>query len=342
MKKIELKEGMGCACKIDSSKLHEILATIPKKENKNLLVGYDTADDGAVYQIDEEKAVIQTLDFFTPICDDPYTFGQIAAANALSDVYAMGGEVLSALNIVCFPKDDDYKILEEILKGGAAMVHEAGACLVGGHSINDSSIKYGLSVTGIVKINKILKNSDAKVGDVIILTKPLGVGIINTASRIEYATDEAFQKALDSMTYLNKYAMDILKKYELHGCTDVTGYGLCGHGIELAKGSGVTLLMDKDKIHYIDEAFEYAKDFISNAALQKNKNNFECFVDCEVLSYAQKEIIFDAQTSGGLMVTLSEKDALIVIKELNKLKIKSKIIGKVVEQEEKAIVFKGE
>lgn len=340
--KIDLAGGMGCACKIDSMRLRSILSAIPKKEDPDLLVGYDTSDDGAVYRLSDDIAVIQTLDFFTPMTEDPYLFGQIAAANALSDVYSMGGEPVCALNIVCFPEKEKSGVLEEILRGGAQKVHEAGACMAGGHSINDSSIKYGLSVTGTVHPKKILANSGAMPGDSVILTKPLGVGIINTANRVGEASPEAVQKALLNMTTLNKYAMEILKKYGVHGCTDVTGFGLAGHGIELARASGVTLLMQAGAMHYIDEAKKYAAEFLISSAGQKNRNNYACDIDLSPLSFAEAELLFDAQTSGGLLAALGAEQAESALKELNTLSIQSRIIGKVIEKREKPIVFKGD
>ena len=342
MKTIDLKAGMGCACKIDSKTLRSALGKIPRFGNDNLLVGYDTADDGAVYRLNDDTALIQTLDFFTPMTDDAFLFGQIAAANAMSDVYAMGGDVICALNIVCFPKEEDIGVLEEILKGGASKVNEAGACLVGGHSINDTSIKYGLSVSGLVHPDRILTNAGAKPGDAIILTKPLGVGIINTAARVKEASAEAVGKATKSMTTLNKYALDILKDYGIHGCTDVTGFGLAGHGLELAEASGVTLMMKETEMHVFLEARQYAADFLVSSAGQKNRNSFGCQIDFSTLSFASAELLFDAQTSGGLLVTLGKDDAEQAVRRLNTLDTPAKIIGEVVQRQDKAIVFKGE
>jgi selenide,water dikinase len=342
MKKIDLKGGMGCACKIDSAKLRSVLSGIQRMPDENLLVGYDKSDDAAVYKISEDMAIVQTLDFFTPMSEDPYLFGQIAAANAMSDVYAMGGEVLTALNIVCFPEKEDTEILKEILRGGALKVKEAGACLVGGHSINDSSIKYGLSVNGMVHPGKILSNAGARSGDSLILTKPLGVGVINTAGRVGEASAEATAKAVLNMITLNKYAMDILRKYTVHACTDVTGFGLAGHGLEMACASGVTLEMRAADMHFIPEAEGYAADFLVSSAAQKNRNNYACSIDFEILSFARAELLFDAQTSGGLLAALPEEEAQKALEELNALPIKSAFIGKAVPMQEKAIVFKGE
>jgi selenide,water dikinase len=341
MSRIDLTGGMGCACKIDSAKLQSVLSKIPRKPDDNLLVGYDHSDDGAVYKIDRSTAIIQTLDFFTPMSEDPYLFGQIAAANAMSDVYAMGGEVLTALNIVCFPEKENQEVLEEILKGGAEKVQEAGGCLVGGHSINDTSIKYGLSVCGTVHPASIFTNAGAQPGDSLVLTKPLGVGIINTANRVGEASPAALQKAVAVMTTLNKYAMDILKKYDVHACTDVTGFGLAGHGIELACASGVTLEMDAQRMHLIREAETYAADFLVSGAGQKNRNNYACGIDFRALSFARAELLFDAQTSGGLLAALPEEDAKKALLELDALAVKSAVIGKVISKQEKSIVFKG-
>ena len=342
MNKIDLSGGMGCACKIDSARLRSILSSIPKTDDPNLLVGYDKSDDGAVYKISEDAAVIQTLDFFTPMNEDPYIFGQIAAANALSDIYSMGGQAICALNIVCFPEKQKNEILEAILKGGASKVHEAGACLVGGHSINDDSIKYGLSVTGIVHPGRILANDGARPGDSLILTKPLGVGIINTANRVGEAGREPVQKAILNMTTLNKYAAEILKKFSVHALTDVTGFGLAGHGLEMARASGVTLLMRPADMHYIPEALSFAAEFLVSTAGQKNRNNYACDIDFDALSFAEAELLFDAQTSGGLLAALPREDAQRAVEELNTLEIKSKIIGEVTEKQDKSIVFKGE
>lgn len=341
MSRIDLKGGMGCACKIDSVRLRSVLSGIPRMPDENLLVGYDTSDDAAVYKISGDIAIVQTLDFFTPMTEDPFLFGQIAAANAMSDVYAMGGEVLTALNIVCFPDKEDPEILKEILRGGALKVREAGACLAGGHSINDAPIKYGLSVNGIVHPEKVLSNAGARPGDSLILTKPLGVGIINTANRVGEASPEAVEKAVLNMTTLNKYAMDILKKYDVHACTDVTGFGLAGHAMEMARASGVTLEMRAGDMHIIPEAEMYAADFLVSSAGQKNRNCYACGIDFEALSFARAELLFDAQTSGGLLAALPEEQAAAAMEELNTLDIKSAVIGKVIPGQDKAILFKG-
>lgn len=223
--KIVFCKGGGCTAKLGPGALNRVLGKLPKAEDPNLLIGFDHSDDAAVYRLREDLAIVQTLDFFPPMVEDPYTFGQIAAANALSDIYAMGGEVKTALNIVCFPERMDLNILGQILLGGSEKVREAGGVLAGGHSIADQDVKYGLSVTGVIHPDKIFANNSCKEGDVLLLTKPLGVGIVCTASRVGEASKEAMALAVKSMTTLNKYASEIVRKYRTHGCTDVTGFG---------------------------------------------------------------------------------------------------------------------
>ena len=218
-----------------------VLTVIPKVSHEKLIVGLETSDDAAVYKVSDDKAIILTLDFFTPVVDDPYTFGKIAAANSLSDIYAMGGEPTVAMNIVCFPQCEDMAILREILRGGSDKVTESGAILVGGHTVDDMEPKYGLSVTGEVHPDKVRANSHVEVGDVLILTKPIGTGIINTAIKGEIADEQDYEEAVLVMEYLNKYPADALKKIDVNGVTDVTGFGLLGHVLEMAKGSGCTI-----------------------------------------------------------------------------------------------------
>ena len=221
--KIIFCRGGGCTAKLGAGALSSVLAKLPKKRDENLLVGFDSSDDAAVYRLNEDLAIVQTLDFFPPMVEDPYTFGKIAAANALSDIYAMGGTVKTALNIVCFPESCDLNILGEILRGGNEKVQEAGGVLAGGHSIMDTDIKYGLSVTGTIHPDKIYQNHGCQPGDVLILTKPLGIGIVTTANRVGEASGEAMQQAIASMTTLNRYAAEVLADYEVHACTDVAG-----------------------------------------------------------------------------------------------------------------------
>lgn len=316
-----------------------MLKDLPKRKDENLLVGYESSDDAAVYKISEDKAIIQTLDFFTTMVNDPYLYGQIAATNALSDVWAMGGEVISALNIVTFPEKEDYEKLHLILKGGAEKVHEAGGVLAGGHSIHDTTAKYGLSVTGIVHPDKILMNNSCKEGDLLILTKPLGVSIINTAFMIKECSEKAFEKCIKQMTTLNKYAADIMKKYKVNSCTDITGFGLLGHLVEMLDNKFSAKLYS-EKIPILEEAKQCAENFVITGGGQKNRNYLEKKIKFEIKDFALEEILFDPQTSGGLLISLAEKEAEKMLKELNKLEIKSSIIGKVIKREEKDVIVK--
>lgn len=309
-------------------------------EDENLLVGIETSDDAAVYKLTEDIATIQTLDFFTPVVDDPYTFGSIAAANSLSDVYAMGGKPLVALNIVCFPNCLPIEILGEILRGGADKVKEAGAVVIGGHSVQDEEPKYGLSVTGVVHPEKVLKNHGCQEGEVLILTKPLGTGIVNTAIKGELASKEAYEEAVLVMSTLNKYAAEIIVGYKPSACTDITGFGLMGHCFEMAEGSDKTLVLYKDKIPYLKSAREYAELGLIPAGSYKNREYLEGKYLLEEVEPYLEDILFDPQTSGGLLFSIGAKEAVSVMEELSKLKIQSSIIGEVKARDSKFIIVK--
>lgn len=297
--------------------------------DKNLIVGIDTSDDAAVYKLNDEMATIQTLDFFTPIVDDPYTFGQIAAANSLSDVYAMGGKPIVALNIVCFPNCLNMNILGEILRGGADKVLEAGAVIVGGHTVQDDEPKYGLSVTGIVHPDKVLKNYGAETGDILILTKPIGLGIINTAIKAKIASKEAYEKAVKVMAYLNKYAGEIITDYNITSCTDITGFSLIGHAYEMAEPSKKTFRIFKDAIPFIKEAKEYASMGLIPAGCYENKRYLEGKYLLKNVDSWMEDILFDPQTSGGLLISCKEKDYIDILTRLEKLEVESSVIGRV-------------
>lgn len=312
---------------------------LPKKEDKNLIVGYESSDDAAVYKITDDKAIIQTLDFFTTMINDPYLYGQIAATNALSDVYAMGGEVISALNIVAFPENMDLEILHQILKGGAEKVHEAGGVLAGGHSIHDATPKYGLSVTGIVHPNKILQNNNCKEGDLLIVTKPLGVSIINTAHMVKECSEEAFSQSVKQMTTLNKYSAEIMKDFNVNSCTDITGFGFLGHLVEMLDGKSSAEVWAKD-IPYIEEAYKCANEFIITAGGQLNRTHVEPNVEYQIKDFALEEIMYDPQTSGGLLISVPEEEAQELLERLNTFEIKSAIVGKVIPKQEKAVIVK--
>ena len=305
-----------------------ILSGLPKTYSENLLIGYDSSDDAAVYKLTDDLAIVQTLDFFTPVVEDPYLFGKIAAANALSDVYAMGGEVKVALNIVAFPETMDMNILGEILRGGAEKVAEAGGVLSGGHSINDDSPKYGLSVTGTVHPDKILANNGCKIGDRIILTKPVGVGIVLTAWRLGMAKEKDYLEAVKSMETLNKYAADIMKKYNVNACTDVTGFGLLGHLGEMVP-SGMTAVVDSAKVPYIKGAYDLAKEFYITASGQKNANFMGNKILMGDVDFSLKEILYDPQTSGGLLISIPEEEAEALLSELKASGIMAREIAQI-------------
>lgn len=337
MGKIEFCKGGGCTAKLGAGVLSRILERLPKGEyDENLLIGYDSRDDAAVYKISEDTAIVQTLDFFPPMVDDPYTFGKIAAANALSDVYAMGGEVKTALNIVCFPERMDLNILGEIMRGGSEKVIEAGGILAGGHSIADNDVKYGLSVTGVVNPNKILANNTGREGDILILSKKLGVGIICTAARVGEASEEALNEAIESMTTLNKYSSEICRKYNVHACTDVTGFSLMGHLHEMLDNR-LSSRIYTENIPVITSALSYADEFLLTAAGQRNRNFTEKYIEFNNIPFAMEEILFDPQTSGGMLIAVDKNEGGELLSELCDAGMPAKIIGELTQKDKKEI-----
>jgi selenide,water dikinase len=320
------------------------LRHLPKFESDRLLVGLDTSDDAAVYKLNEDTALIQTLDFFTPIVDDPYQFGQIAAANALSDVYAMGGTPLIALNIVAFPNCLPVEILGEILRGGADKVMEAGALLVGGHSIEDDEPKYGLSVTGLVHPDKVLANATARPGDVLILTKPVGVGILNTCIKEELLEASLVKEAIRVMATLNRVAGELMTEVGANACTDITGFGLLGHALEMAEGSKVSIEIDAASVPVIAGALENAEMGIVPAGTYKNRDyaGDRVWID-DSISEALKDVLYDPQTSGGLLISLTPDQARILEKLYHeRLDTAFARIGRVVERKEKSLYVMAE
>ena len=319
-----------------------VLTVIPKVSHEKLIVGLETSDDAAVYKVSDDKAIILTLDFFTPVVDDPYTFGKIAAANSLSDIYAMGGEPTVAMNIVCFPQCEDMAILREILRGGSDKVTESGAILVGGHTVDDMEPKYGLSVTGEVHPDKVRANSHVEVGDVLILTKPIGTGILNTAIKGEIADEQDYEEAVLVMEYLNKYPADALKKIDVNGVTDVTGFGLLGHVLEMAKGSGCSIEIDGESVPMLRNAREYANMGIIPAGMYKNLDYIS--PDVYVTEGVKQDILdvlYDPQTSGGLLISVPQQRASELIEELRNCKaLCYDIIGRAVEKKEKYVIVK--
>jgi selenide,water dikinase len=317
--------------------LQDAVSSIPQFTDSSLLVGFDTSDDGAVYKLSDELAIISTLDFFPPMVSDPYLYGKIAAANALSDVYAMGGEVKTALNIVCFPQEGDPEILAEILRGGAEKVMEAGGVLCGGHSIADKTPKYGLSVTGIVHPDKIMRNNTCKIDDRIILTKPLGVGMVTAAFNAGAASEDSYLQAVSSMQTLNKYAFEIARKYRIHSCTDVTGFGFLGHLNEMVTEQ-YSIHVNAGNILYIPEAERLAAEFLITGGGVNNRKFLENDVNLQDVPMPIEEILLDPQTSGGLLISVHKDDADALLAELNTLEQQSCIVGKVVPREKFNII----
>jgi len=329
----------GCNAKIGPGNLSEILKKLPKQQHEDLLVGFETADDAAVIKLSETLALVQTLDFFPAMVNDAYSFGKIAAANALSDVYAMGGEVISALNIVCFPENDDVAILGEILRGGAAKVLEAGGILAGGHSICEARVLYGLSVTGKVHPDKIWTNNSPQVDDCLILTKPLGVGIVTTGYSVGEISQEAFDEAVASMEMLNKYAAAIARNFPINSCTDITGFGLLGHLLEML-GDQVSATIMATKVPILPQAYAGAKEFLITAGGQRNRNHLAGAVKFMLADFALEEILFDPQTSGGLLFSVSQTVATALVNQLTAANINAQIIGKITKKQAQSIVVK--
>jgi selenide, water dikinase len=290
--------------------LDRVLAAIPRVTNENVLVGFDTADDAGVYKLTPELALVQTVDFFTPIVDDPYTFGAIAAANSLSDVYAMGGKPLSALSLLAYPANGDVDDLEQILKGGAQKIHESGCVILGGHSIADDEIKFGYSITGTVHPERIKANAGARAGDALVFTKRIGTGVITTALKRGIARDSDVEAAVTSMLTLNRRACEAMLAFDVHGCTDVTGFGLIGHAREMAAASGVTIEIDTAKVQFLPGALDYARQGAMPGGLKNNREFSSCAVEVTREIPAELEnLLYDPQTSGGLLISLPEKDA---------------------------------
>jgi selenide,water dikinase len=289
--------------------LREVLSGLKLEKHPDLLVGIETSDDAGVYRLTPEVALIQTLDFFTPIVNDPYDFGRIAATNAFSDVYAMGGKPLTAMNIVCFPiKQLDKDILRAILQGGLDVIHKAGAVMVGGHSVEDNELKYGLSVTGIVHPERILTNAGVKVGDLLVLTKPLGTGILSTALKGGKLNEKQTRELTELMATLNKDAAEVMAEIGVNACTDITGFGLLGHAIEMAKASNICIRIYSDKVPVIPEALEFASIGMIPEGSHLNQKFCSQYLDISPeLDPIIGDILADAQTSGGLLISVPEE-----------------------------------
>ena len=294
------------------------------------MVGFDASDDAAVYRINDDTAMIQTADFFPPVVDDPRSFGRIAAANALSDVYAMGGTPRLAINLLCFPTCLNLEIVREILAGGADKVVEAGAVIAGGHSIEDTEPKYGLCVTGFARPEEILTNSGAKPGDLLVLTKPVGTGVLSTAAKAELLTDGQLKEMIGLMSTLNKGAQEVMLPLRPNACTDITGFGLLGHVNELAEGSGVTVQLWADTVPFASGALELAQDGIIPAGAYRNRNYLEGKVKVEeAVALEVSDLLFDPQTAGGLLISIPEERGVELVRRLNDRGIPGAVIGQV-------------
>jgi selenide,water dikinase len=321
----------GCGAKVDPALLSKFLTLLPQNKPEQLLVGFESSDDAAVWQLSPDTAIISTVDFFPPMVNDPKLFGRIAATNALSDVYAMGGRPIMALNLVCYPQKLDPEIMAEILAGGAEVLAQAGAFLAGGHSIYDPEPKYGLAVTGLAHPEKIRRNNTLKIGDALILTKALGVGLILSAHRVEAASLADFEAATNSMTRLNGPAAQALEPFGVSAVTDVTGFGLLGHLSEMA-GNHYTIYLNFDSLPLLPGALNYAREFFATALGQRNRNNLSHRVQLRGLDPAQEEILFDPQTSGGLAISVPAQRALALVAALKASDPESAIIGQVSER----------
>ena len=317
VKLTKLASCAGCGAKVGAGTLVKMLEGFKTHTDPRLIVGYDKSDDASVYVVSDDTAIVQTTDFFPPIVDDPFLYGQIAATNALSDVYAMGGEPKLALNIMCLADSMDDKTVREILRGGYDKAYEAGAIITGGHTIHGAEPIYGLAVTGFVHPKKVLTNSGAKPGDVLILTKPLGVGILTTAAKADLVSPETMNRIYRQMATLNKTARDIMLRFQVHSCTDVTGFSLLGHSFEMAQGSGASLHIESENVPFHEEALEFADMGFIPAGAYRNRTYAEGgLLKKRDIPRALEDIFFDPQTSGGLLIAVAEQDAEACLRAL--------------------------
>ncbi len=338
-----MAKSAGCAAKLSPSILDAVLKRLPAVDDPNVVVGFETSDDAAVYRISDDLALVQTVDFFTPIVDDPFLFGQVAAANSLSDVYAMGGRPISALTIVAFPSSSPAEILEQILCGGLSKMSEASCTVVGGHSIRDDELKFGYAVTGLIDPAKVWRNIGARPGDAMLLTKPIGTGVISTALKHGRADEASVEGSTASMTRLNREAAETLREIEVaangkakgggcvHAVTDVTGFGLLGHAREMAVGSGVSMRIDHTAIAYLPGALDAARNRFFSGGLANNREFLEGCVSFETSVPEEiQALLYDPQTSGGLLVAISPEAAQRALAALQARNIPARVIGEVV------------
>ena len=318
--------------------MDSLLRRLPRQHDANVLVGYETSDDAAVYRLSNDTAIVQTVDFLTPVADDPFTYGQIAAANSLSDVYAMGGRPISALSILAYPPSGDFEVLDEILRGGLAIMMEANCAVVGGHSIADEDIKFGYAVTGLIHPDKIWRNVGAQPGDLLILTKPLGSGVISTALKHGRAEESSVSAATSTMARLNRNAGEALLEVDardkgkspIHAATDVTGFGLIGHAREMAEGSAIYMRIDHREIEYLPGAFEAARQMFLSGGLKNNREFLQGSVEFGAsVSEEFRALLFDPQTSGGLLVSVARESADHAMEALKQRQVSARVIGEV-------------
>ena len=339
VKLTKLASCAGCGAKVGAGTLASMLEGFRTHKDPRLLVGYDKSDDACVYQLDESTALVQTTDFFPPIVDDPFLYGQIAAANALSDVYAMGGEPRLALNILCLPEQMEEDTVRELLRGGYDKIYEAGAVIAGGHTIHGAEPIYGLAVTGFVDPRRMLTNSAARPGDALILTKPLGIGVLTTAAKADLVPEPVLRRIHRQMAALNRAARDVMVRHDVHSCTDVTGFGLLGHSLEMAQGSGYTLRIRTADVPFHPEAWELADMGFLPAGAYRNRDYAECGVEAGAVSRTMQDLLYDPQTSGGLLLALPMEEAADCLRELRAATPEAAFIGCVTERGENWIVL---
>jgi selenide,water dikinase len=327
----QVKAG-GCASKLPAGSLRQVLSRLPTQADPNLLVGFETSDDAGIYRISPGTALVQTVDFFTPLVDDPFTFGQIAATNALSDVYAMGGRPLTALAIVCFPQDAALEILEQIMRGGLSKMTEAKCTVVGGHSVRDAEMKFGYAVTGVIDPDRVYTNAGAIPGDILIVTKPVGTGVITTALKQGKSEAAWVERAVRSMTTLNSTASAIaIACSGVHAITDITGFGLMGHSREMAFGSGVTLEIETGQVPLIEGALDAVAAGAIPGGLLANRDFAECVVadsPGSVVPENLRALLYDPQTSGGLLISVAVEDAPTLLADLLNAGLPAAAIGR--------------
>lgn len=317
--------------KLAPSDLAQVLSKLPKQNNENVIVGFETSDDAGVFRLNDNLALVQTVDFFTPVADEPEVYGQIAAINSLNDIYAMGGIPISALSIVCYPQKGDWEVLGQILLGGQMAMNAENVVVLGGHSVDDQEMKFGYAVTGIIDPKRVVKNKGAKPGDILILTKPIGTGVINTGIKFDKASEKASEAALKTMTISAREASKAMQEIGVNACTDITGFGLLGHAFEMAKASNVTFKIESKKVPLLPDVLE----LIEQKMLTRGDKNNRVYVGetvklGESVSREMQSALFDPQTAGGLLISLEEKKAESLIK---KIEIAT-IIGRVEEYKE--------